>query len=170
MDENVARFEMEQAHEYIRHSAGLYATWFGFFTTTSLAAVAWSFHSSLGVDGTLTSPALVLSVIAFFAIQSFLAIHVSNIFRESLIKARDRAFLIQQQIHNATANYVPQTPMPSALIHGMLAMRLVLKVNAWILPAIGVVLLYCSCHGYRVAGPPDKEGAKVESHDQSKEH
>ncbi len=42
-----ALLELRQCHDYIRHVTGLYIAWFTFFLTTVLAAIAWSFVSSL---------------------------------------------------------------------------------------------------------------------------
>jgi len=149
-----ALLELRQCHDYIRHVTGLYIVWFTFFLTTVLAAIAWSFVSSLDKDGHLAVPELLYGVVAFFEIQLVLAILGTNVVFTALKKQEARAqhLLAHFAKQFPMDGYTPESPVQGGIPNAFKVMRATLVVNVitWLL--VAVLAAYAHSHKIAVAG------------------
>jgi len=131
----------------------LYVGWFTFFLTTILAAVAWSFVSSLDKNGKLVAPGLFYGVVGFFEVQIILGLLGTKLVRRSLAAQDARALcLLKIFADEAQGDYKPMSPVPEGL-HGALdTMRIALIANLvfWFIAAAAVAIL--TYNGYSVGG------------------
>src|ERR1700721_1244138 len=121
--DNPAHIELAESHDYIRHISGLYAAWFTFFLTISLAANAWSFHASLDANGNLVAPLLFFGVLTFFEIQIFLGILGTRVVRISLRQKDERALnLLKHIAEGFEGAAAPATPVRDGLHQALTVM------------------------------------------------
>jgi hypothetical protein len=157
--EGPARIEISESHEYIRHISGLYAAWFTFFLTITLAANAWGFRASVDKDGKLVTPFLFYGILAFFEIQIVLGIIGTGVIRASLVQRDNRALELLKHIAAGFGGARVQSPVPNGLHQALGVMNGALWVNLILWPIVAAVVWWCAKNNVPLAvSPPSGTG------------
>ena len=132
---------MQEIHEYVRHELMVYVTWFSFYLTLLLTAMAWSLRASLNEDGKVVSPSPFFCMVFLFTVQTILALFATSAVIEDFALADGRVSEILLEFNTQSAGSSElelASPMPSGIHTAMQLMKCTLYTQIVFWPLVAV--------------------------------
>jgi hypothetical protein len=137
--------EFGELHTYIRHDLSVYVTWFTFFLTLLLGAMAWSLKASLNGRGVVVTPFPFFCMVTLFSVQLIFAVIATDSIAADFVRADNRSAELVKAL-NACADCTGRasaqmlSPFPKSLHVAIRLMEWTLVSNFlfWIAVAIYV--------------------------------
>jgi hypothetical protein len=140
--EQMLTAELTEIHEYVRHILLVYVTWFSFFLTLLLTAMAWSLKASLSPKGEVVRPAPFFCIVTLFTIQLILAIVATSYIIDDFDRASARVGTLLALYNDSNPDVLREvaSPMPKGIRTAYSLMRLTLYTNLFFWLAIAFVV------------------------------